>query len=397
MEMGINTRELAVDELAEMRQRIAELEESESRRKQAEEELRVSEIRYRRLFETAKDGILILDARTGKIADVNPFLLDMLGYSRREILGKKLWEISLFKDIAANQTAFRNLKDRGYVRYENLTLENRAGQPVDVEFVSNVYEVNGRSVIQCSIRDITARKKMERKVVEYEELDKLKGSLLSTVSHELRTPLAIIKGYSAMLVDYNRRLKPGEKSEYLRSIDAATDRLTELVDHLLDMSRLEAGLLKLDKKPISISDIIREVVAEARLRATQYEIVAHMERGLPSVEADARRIRQVLDNLVDNAIKYSAEGTRILIETRQLASEVQVSVADQGIGIPAEELERVFDRMYRIEQRLTPDRGGIGLGLAICRGLVVAHGGRIWVESEVGKGSTFYFTLPCHQ
>ncbi len=395
--MGINTRELPVDELEQMRQRIAELEESESRRQQAEEELKVSEIRYRRLFETAKDGILILDAETGKIADVNPFLTDMLGYSKREILGKKLWEISPFKDIAANQMTFRSLKDRGYMRYENLPLENREGRLVDVEFVSNVYEVDGRSVIQCNIRDITERKEMERKMVEYKEIDKLKGSLLSTVSHELRTPLAIIKGYSTMLVDYDRRLKSREKSEYLRSIDAATDRLTELVDHLLDMSRLEAGMLRLDKKSTSISNIVREVVAEVKLRAPRYEIVAHMRRGLPDIEADARRVRQVLDNLVDNAIKYSAEGTLVAISARKVDSTVEVSVSDRGIGIPAEELERVFDRMYRVEQRLTPDRGGIGLGLAICRGLVVAHGGRIWAESKVGKGSTFYFTLPCRQ
>ncbi len=240
--MGINTRELPVDELEQMRQRIAELEESESRRQQAEEELKVSEIRYRRLFETAKDGILILDAETGKIADVNPFLTDMLGYSKREILGKKLWEISPFKDIAANQMTFRSLKDRGYMRYENLPLENREGRLVDVEFVSNVYEVDGRSVIQCNIRDITERKEMERKMVEYKEIDKLKGSLLSTVSHELRTPLAIIKGYSTMLVDYDRRLKSREKSEYLRSIDAATDRLSRNLIPVM-LSRLDISTM----------------------------------------------------------------------------------------------------------------------------------------------------------
>lgn len=238
------------------------------------------------------------------------------------------------------------------------------------------------------------RKQMEKRLVEYEELDKLKSGLLSTVSHELRTPLAIIKGYSTMLLDYDRRLGQDEKEQYLESIDRATDRLTELVDHLLDMSLLEAGLLKLDKKPTSISKLIHEVVAEAKLRAPNHEIVNSQRQRLPRPEVDARRIRQVLDNLIDNAVKYSGEGTRIVVEARQTGQELLTSVADQGIGIPGDELERVFDRMYRLEQRPTPEVGGVGLGLAICKGLVEAHGGRIWAESELGKGSTFYFSLP---
>ena len=123
-----------------------------------------SEVRYRRLFETAKDGILLLDAETGQIADVNPFLQDLLGYSHTELLGKTLWEIGPFKDIAASQSAFRQLQNREYVRYENLPLETKAGQRRQVEFVSNVYLVDGRRVIQCNIRDITARKQTEAQI-----------------------------------------------------------------------------------------------------------------------------------------------------------------------------------------------------------------------------------------
>ena len=235
---------------------------------------------------------------------------------------------------------------------------------------------------------------LERKMVEYEELDRLKSSLLSTVSHELRTPLAIIKWYSTMLVDYDRRLKSAEKQGCLESIDRATDRLTELVDRLLDLSRLEAGLLRLNRRPTSISKLIEETVAEVKLRAPGHQVVLKQTDRLLMINIDARRIRQVLDNIIDNAIKYSEEGTSIVIGAKLTGPELQVSVADQGIGIPARDLERVFDRMYRIEQRLTPDTGGAGLGLAICKGLVEAHGGRIWVESKLGKGSTFYFTLP---
>ena len=245
-----------------------------------------------------------------------------------------------------------------------------------------------------TLRARITRNNLEKKMIEYEELDKLKTNLLSTVSHELRTPLATIKGYVTLLLDYDRRLKRVEKLEYLASVVNATDRLTELVDHLLDMSRLEAGLLKLQKRPTSISKLIRAAVGEARLRAPGHKIGMDMKGRLPKVNIDVRRIRQVLDNILDNATKYSGEATTVMVKTGVVGTELIVSTADQGIGIPAEDLSRVFDRMYRVEQRLTAGIRGAGLSLAICKGLVEAHGGRIWVESEQGKGSNFHFTLP---
>lgn len=238
------------------------------------------------------------------------------------------------------------------------------------------------------------RKQAERKIFKYKELDKLKSDLLSTVSHELRTPMATIKGYSTMLLDYDRRLKPGEKREYLQSVDRATDRLTELIDHLLDMSRLEAGLMEIEKTPTDISKLIQETLTETQIRAPEHQIKLKLRERLPKVNIDAKRIRQVLDNIIDNATKYSKKGTEVVVSAERDGQELVISVTDQGIGIPAKDLERVFDRMCRIEQRLTPGIGGVGLGLAICKGLVEAHSGRIWVESKRGKGSTFFFTLP---
>lgn len=261
-------------------------------------------------------------------------------------------------------------------------------------YASPIFQDNKAIGLRGIALDITDHKQMAQKLFEYEELNKLKTNLLSTVSHELRTPLATIKGYSTMLVDYDRRLEPEEKLEYLRSIDKATDRLTELIDHLLDMSRLEAGLLKLAKKPTRLSRLIQEAVAEGKFRALKHSIIAHLPRRLPKINIDGKRIRQVLDNLIDNATKYSEAGTEVVVSAKQTGQEVLVSVADQGIGISAEEQKKIFERFYRIEQRLNPEIGGAGLGLAICKGLVEAHRGRIWVESEVEKGSTFFFTLP---
>jgi K+-sensing histidine kinase KdpD len=242
--------------------------------------------------------------------------------------------------------------------------------------------------------DITERKYLERKVIEYEELSKMKSDLLATVSHELRTPLATIKGYSTMILDYFPKLNTKEKREYLKSIDNSTDRLAKLVDNLLDTSRMEAGLLKLEKAPTSMLKLVNKISAEASIRTERHNIVVNVARRLPRINIDAKRIGQVLDNLIDNAIKYSPEDTEISISVRQTGREILVSITDQGSGIPIEELTNIFDRMYRIEQRLSSGKEGIGLGLYICQRLIEAHNGRIWAESKIGEGSTIYFTLP---
>jgi K+-sensing histidine kinase KdpD len=313
------------------------------------------------------------------LALVDIMLPDMSGTK----LIAKLYELSsatvyvVITGYASMDSAIEAVKQRSIVAYET--------KPINMERLLSL------------IRQVVERKQLEEKARQLEalrELDQLRRQLLATVSHELRTPLASIKGYSTMLLDYDARLEHDEKREYLESIDKATIRLTELVDNLLDMSRLEAGLLKLEKAPISISKLLRETVTEAQVWAPDHRIVLEVTKKLPRVSIDAKRIRQVLDNLIDNASKYSGQGTEILVSTKQVGQELMLSVADQGIGIPAEELPRVFDPMYRIRQRLTPEAGGAGLGLTICKGLVEAHGGRIWMESEEGKGSTCFFTLP---
>lgn len=183
------TKKQLLGELVKLRHRIAAFEISETQRKkaedllksiedeskQAEETLKASETRYRRLFETSRDGILILDADTAQITDVNPFLIRMLGYSYKDFLQKKLWEVGLFKDIESSRSAFSELQKKGYVRYKDLPLQTKDGRTIDVEFVSNVYLVNMRKVIQCNIRDITEQKRMEEKLKKLSTKDNLTG------------------------------------------------------------------------------------------------------------------------------------------------------------------------------------------------------------------------------
>jgi len=337
-------------------------------------------------------GIYIM--QDDKLQYTNPQFQKITGYSQQELLGRELLSLVSVEDsdVVRSSTIYTLQEANPYpCEYRIL---NKTGQIKWVMQTVSPIHYEGREAILGNLMDITERKYLERKVIEYEELSKMKSNLLATVSHELRTPLATIKGYSTMILDYFSRLSIEETKDYIKSIDNSTDRLAKLVDNLLDTSRMDAGLLKLEKFPTSITNLIQAVAAEATIRANRHYIVTTLEKKLPRVNIDPKRIRQVMDNLIDNAIKYSPQETEILISAKRNGRELLISVTDQGPGIPAAELTNIFDRMYRIEQRLYSGADGIGLGLYICQRLVETHGGRIWAESTLGKGSTIQFTLP---
>jgi signal transduction histidine kinase len=232
-----------------------------------------------------------------------------------------------------------------------------------------------------------------RDITHEREADAMKSQLLSTVSHELRTPLASIKGFATTLLRQDVRWDETTQRDFLRIIEEEADRLTEIIDNLLDMSQIEAGALRIDKEPVQLRTLIREVVDEMRMRTEAHWFVMDLPAELPRVFADPRRIRQVLRNLLENAIKYS-KGGQISVACEVEGAQVIVSVSDRGEGIPAEFLDRIFDRFFQVDGATTRRVGGSGLGLSISRGIVEAHGGKIWAESERGQGSAFRFTLP---
>ncbi|MDO8490865.1 MAG: ATP-binding protein [Dehalococcoidia bacterium] len=233
-------------------------------------------------------------------------------------------------------------------------------------------------------------KKLESKL----NSEMIRSQLLSMVSHELRTPLTSIKGYATTLLRYYDKLPDAERIEFIRYIGEASDRLNALLDDLLDTSKLEAGMIVMEKTPLNMAEVIQRSVAEFQRRGTSHELVLDLACDLPEVVADGRRIHQVLSNLLDNAIKYCPVRDRITVKCSRQGNSLQVSVSDHGPGIPPEHLSRIFEPFYQVEQSPAKGKGGVGLGLAICQRLVEAHHGRIWAESEPGKGSTFSFTLP---
>jgi len=370
-------------------------------RRRAEVALEDSELRYRRLFETAQDAILILDERQGKIFDANPFIKDMLGYSQVEIVGKELWQIGMFRDAEENKAAFRELQDKGYIRYENLPLKTKAGEQIEVEFVSNVYQVDHRKVIQCNIRDITERSRLERKAHDQAEalaeLHQRKDEFLAMLSHELRNPLSAI--FSALHV---LRLQDNEnpiQQRAMTTMERQVGQLAHLVDDLLEVSRVITGRIQLQFEHLDVRAIAEHAVASVQpLIERRKHVLSVSLPGEPVwVKGDPTRLEQVIVNLLTNAAKYTDEGGRIWLTVKQEEDEVELvlRVRDTGVGIAPELLPSIFDLFTQAPRTLDRSQGGLGIGLSLVQKLVELHGGTVAAHSAgLGQGSEFVVRLP---
>jgi two-component system sensor histidine kinase KdpD len=222
--------------------------------------------------------------------------------------------------------------------------------------------------------------------------DKLQTALLNSISHDLRTPLVSITGALSTLEQEDQHLEQSAQRSLIHTAREEADRLNRLVGNLLDMTRLEAGALKLRREPCDVEDLIGTAIGQMEERLAGRNVHVDVPEGLPMISADFVLIVHVLNNLLDNALKYSAKDSPLEVRARQAENEVQVTVMDQGIGIPQADLERVFDKFYRVQR---PEQvTGTGLGLAICKGIVEAHGGRIWAEARAGGGTRVNITLP---
>ena len=365
----------------------------------------VSELRYRRLFETAQDGILILDANTGKIIDVNPFLLDLLDYPFESMIGLHLWEIGQFKDIAANQAAFEALQTNEYIRYENLPLRTKTGKEVQVEFVCNVYFVGSDKVIQCNIRDISARAELQAASKSHAETLELacsaRDEAIAVLSHDLRTPLGAISSMIELLelgphtvgMPHKTELPPLFDRSALAFIRRNVQSLVHLVTELLDFTHVENGSLGLILENVDAHEVIRFALRnlENQQKGAGIGIDLRLQARHSHIRSDSGKLEQILSNLIGNAVKFTPKGGTVSIFTRDEESGwLVIEVSDTGIGIPADALSRIFSPFEQGDSSIHRSYGGLGLGLSIARTLTKAHGGTLEAASEgLDKGAKF--------
>ena len=368
-------------------------------RGQTEQAMRVSEMRYRRLFESAKDGILILDAETGRITDVNPFMATLLGYTHEEFLGKSLWEIGAFKHEAANRVAFAELQLQRYIRYDDLPLQTKDGRMVAVEFVSNVYREHDQNVIQCNIRDITVRKSTEKKLFEAQKMEAL-GILSGGMAHDINNMLGIIIGHLDMVCPMLGAQVGAD--ELVGEALAAAVSGAELMRRVLAFARhqpLQPARIDVNAVVSGMAKLLRRTLGE------DVKVSLHLESDTWPVTADPAQLEASLANLATNARDAMSRGGRLTITTRNCHLDADyaarhadvvagdyaaIEVGDDGSGMPPEILGRIFEPFFT-----TKDRGnGTGLGLSMVFGFMKQSGGHITVDSKEGAGTTFSLYLP---
>lgn len=334
------------------------------------------------------DGVTLVD-ETERVAYLNPRAMEFFGMTTGDWLGAKVEDYyAEISRLAGRLELVMTLQENARRASHSPEFEFNLRSPHERVLQAKWFALRGDGehgrVYGILWRDVTHER----------ALDQMKSQLLSTVSHELRTPLASIKGFATTLLRQDVHWDEATQREFLQIIEEESNRLEELIDNLLDMSQIEAGALRIQKEPIQLRRIVREAVDAARRRTETHWFVMDLPAELPRVWGDARRIRQVLNNLLENAVKYSLQGGQITITCELVNEHVVISVADQGSGIPAEYRERIFERFFQVDGAATRQSGGSGLGLAIAKGIIQAHGGQIWVESEPGQGSVFRFTLP---
>ena len=353
-------------------------------RKRIEEALRQSETNYRTLVESSPDGVISVDDKV-RVIDCNEGVCQLLGYSGEELKGKDFRE--LLASALPDKLSFYydQLAQKGLVETEFEFL-GHGGRTIPVwAKIVGAYDINGRlSQALVYIRDIAERKK----------LDQLKDEFIGLVSHELRSPLTVIMGAVNTALTEGTRLSREEMRQLLQDAAWETEVLSHLLGNLLELSRARADRLFLSREPVNVKDIVKDVVDKIKRQTSNHSFETDLPRVLPPVHADQLRLERILYNLLENAVKYSPDGGKIKVSAKLEDNHVLIGVSDEGIGISLHDQAKLFSPFERLAAERLEGVKGIGLGLLVCRRLVEAHGGRIWVESEPGRGSTFYFTLP---
>ncbi len=423
-----------ISDQVELRERaLAEKDAVEQDRQHALEAAREQERLLAAVCSNSADAIITLN-REGIIKTWNRGAEMIFGYTITDVLGKH-FSILLPKDVIARGEVTwldQQIEQRGFVRNHQTERMTKDGHRVTVELTRTaLYNERGEVVgFSAIIRDTTTRvqtehaiqklnleletkvaertsqlakatdelrhrnRELEEANVKLKELDQLKSDFVSMVSHELRAPLTNINGSLELLLENDSPGYDRGQRDMLQIVREQSMRLTRLVQGILNVSRIEAGQLVLQPQAFDILALIERVINAWETRGASNPIVRPRARNLPSVWADRDRVEEVLFNLIDNAIKYSSDTMPITLGVESNGEVAVISVADRGIGIPEEEVSKIFEKFHRVDRSDSMEKYGHGLGLFICRSLVEAQGGQIWVESTLGEGSVFRFSLP---
>ncbi len=387
-----------------------------------------SEKDFRLISEKAIDGIITID-EDNTIIFANKSIFDILGFSQNELLNMSILKLFPFQVHSFLLTMLNNLKSTSKdgigLRFEINGL-NKSREQIPLELSISTNQYTNYNTYTAIIRDITIRKELEDQLKVYTEnlekliemrteelseqnialdeankqlkkLDELKSNFLSNISHELRTPLTSIKS-SAKIIDKYGEKKPESIKKFASIIIEEADRLTRLINNVLDLSKIEAGEMKFDFKPVNMYQLLEHIftITNPFFVEKKIKYLISIPKNIPNVLIDKDSIIQVIVNLISNAVKFTENGfVKISIIISQQGKKLKFEVEDSGIGIAKEDIEQIFEKFKQSGDTLINKPKGTGLGLHISREIIQQHGGIIWAESELGKGSKFIFTIPC--
>ena len=387
----IATIEEAFNQMAEaIESTVAQLEEAIQRTQQESLRAELEASKLRAMIEGMEEGVVVVD-RDDRVVEVNSWFLRHVGMKREEVVGRELWE---FHGEEANRRIKGILDGFRSGKSEMKSWEREMlGMWVSLR-LQPVYFGDSYNGVILNVIDVTD---LVRARQEAEAASRAKSEFLATMSHEIRTPMNAVLGMAELLSETQLS---AEQREYLEMLKLSAENLLEVINDILDFSKIEAGRLELEAKEFDLREVVETTTVTLANRAHKkgLELLCHIERGVPQrIVGDPTRLRQILVNLIGNAIKFTEEGY-IIVRVREVEREggkavLEFSVSDTGIGIPKDKQSKIFESFTQADASTTRKYGGTGLGLAISKQLVEKMGGRIWVESEPGKGSTFYFTI----
>jgi PAS domain S-box-containing protein len=356
--------------------------------------------KHQAIVESIADGVLVLDFNH-HVMLMNPAAARILGLDAGAIEGQHLSEIVGRAELEVDQVLARQLYDKLMAGMEQLsTQESRQnGEPPNLAFRLKAKEkvvVANLSPAPLGRGELPSFVTVLRDISRETEVERLKNEFISVVSHELRTPISSIKGFTDLLLSERSEALSEQQRHFVGIIKENSNRVTVLVDDILDISRIETGRIKLRIEPFDLAKLINAVVDSFRGQMVKksLELTLDLPPTLPPIRGDEDRVTQILENLINNACKYTREGDHVMVRTQVIGDLVQVDVSDTGIGIAEKDKQHVFERFYRTEQAETHAADGTGLGLSVVKMFVELLGGKVWVDSELNKGSTFSFTLP---